>query len=164
MVLPGRSVQKLRGECESGDEAPAQHNTHSGILCRWAGGDTVQACVLDGLVTGRPQDVPEPVQSDVGYALFAAQRGEEYRSVKSLQGFGGRGVLEIVVPHDGDAYRAVYTVRFKDSIYVLHAFQKKSTRGIATPKREIELVRRRLADAERHHRERLKSHGEEDQD
>jgi phage-related protein len=54
--------------------------------------------------------------------------------------------------------------RFKDSIYVLHAFQKKSTRGIATPKREIDLVRRRLADAERHHRERLKSHGEEDQD
>jgi phage-related protein len=107
---------------------------------------------------------PEPVQSNVGYALFAAQRGEEYRSVKSLQGFGGRGVLEIVVPHDGDAYRAVYTVRFRDSIYVLHAFQKKSTRRIATPKREIELVRRRLADAERHHQERLKAHGEEEKD
>lgn len=107
---------------------------------------------------------PEPVQSDVGYALFAAQHGEEYRSVKSLQGFGGRGVLEIVVPYDGDAFRAVYTVRFKDSIYVLHAFQKKSTRGIATPKREIDLVRRRLADAERHHQERLKAHGEEEQD
>jgi phage-related protein len=107
---------------------------------------------------------PEPVQSNVGYALFSAQRGEEYRSVKSLQGFGGRGVLEIVVPHDGDAHRAVYTVRFKDAIYVLHAFQKKSTRGIATPKREVELVRRRLADAERHHKERLGSHGEEDQD
>lgn len=107
---------------------------------------------------------PEPVQSDVGYALFAAQRGEEYRSVKSLQGFGGRRVLEIVIPYDGDAFRAVYTVRFKDSIYVLHAFQKKSTRGIATPKREIDLVRRRLADAERHHQERLKAHGEEEQD
>lgn len=107
---------------------------------------------------------PEPVQSNVGYALFAAQRGEEYRSVKNLQGFGGRGVLEIVVPHDGDAYRAVYTVRFKDSIYVLHAFQKKSTRGTTTPKREIDLVRRRLADAERHHTERQTSHGERDQD
>ena len=107
---------------------------------------------------------PEPVQSNVGYALFAAQRGEEYRSVKNLQGFGGRAVLEIVVPYDGDAYRAVYTVRFNDSIYVLHAFQKKSTRGIATPKREIDLVRRRLADAERHHKERLKAHGEEEQD
>lgn len=107
---------------------------------------------------------PEPVQSDVGYALFAAQRGEEFRSVKNLEGFGGRAVLEIVVPYDGDAYRAVYTVRFKDAIYVLHAFQNKSTRGIATPKREIELVRRRLADAERHHKERLGSHGEENQD
>lgn len=107
---------------------------------------------------------PEPVQSNVGYALFAAQRGEEYRSVKRLQGFGGRGVLEIVVPYDGDAYRAVYTVRFKNSIYVLHAFQKKSTRGIATPKREIDLVRQRLADAERHHQERLKAHGKEEQD
>lgn len=107
---------------------------------------------------------PEPVQSNVGYALFAAQRGEEYRSVKNLQGLGGRAVLEIVVPYDGDAYRAVYTVRFKDSIYVLHAFQKKSTRGIATPKREIDLVRRRLADAERHHQERLKAHGKEEQD
>jgi phage-related protein len=107
---------------------------------------------------------PEPVQSNVGYALFAAQRGEEYRSVKNLQGFGGRAVLEIVVPYDGDAYRAVYTVRFRDSIYVLHAFQKKSTRGIATPKREVDLVRRRLADAERHHQERLKAHDEEEQD
>jgi len=106
---------------------------------------------------------PEPVQSNVGYALFAAQRREEYRSVKSLQGFGGRGVLEIVVPYDGDAYRTVCTVRFQDSIYVLHAFQKKSTRGIETPKREIDLVRRRLADAERHHRERQSAHGEEDQ-
>lgn len=73
-------------------------------------------------------------------------------------------MLEIVVPHDGDAYRAVYTVRFEDSICVLHVFQKKFTRGIATPKRLIELVRRRLADAERHHRERLKSHGEEEKD
>jgi phage-related protein len=67
-------------------------------------------------------------------------------------------------PYDGDAFRAVYTVRFKDSIYVLHAFQKKSTRGIATPTREIDLVRRRLADAERPHQERLKAHGEEEQD
>lgn len=61
---------------------------------------------------------PEPVQSNVGYALFAAQPGEEYRSVKSLQGFDGRDVLEMVVPHDGDAYRAVSTVRFKDSLFV----------------------------------------------
>ena len=97
---------------------------------------------------------PEPVQSDVGYALFAAQCGEEYRSVKALKGFGGRSVLEIVASHDGDTYRAVYTVKFENAVYVLHAFQKKSTKGIATPEHEIDLVRRRLADAEQHYRER----------
>jgi phage-related protein len=97
---------------------------------------------------------PKLVQSDVGYALFAAQRGEEYRSVKALKGFGGRSVLEIVAPHDGDTYRAVYTVKFEDAVFVLHAFQKKSTKGIATPQREIDLIRRRLADAEQHYKER----------
>ena len=97
---------------------------------------------------------PKAVQSDVGYALFAAQRGEEYRSVRALKGFGGRSVLEIVAPHDGDTYRAVYTVKFEDAVYVLHAFQKKSTKGIATPQREIDLIRCRLADAEQHYRER----------
>jgi len=97
---------------------------------------------------------PKAVQSDVGYALFAAQRGEEYRSVKALKGFGGRSVLEIVAPHDGDTYRAVYTVKFEDAVFVLHAFQKKSTKGIATPQREIDLIRRRLADAEQHYKER----------
>jgi len=97
---------------------------------------------------------PEKVQANIGYALYAAQCGEEYASVKALKGFGARSVLEIVAPHDGDTYRAVYTVRFKDVIYVLHAFQKKSKTGIATPKHEIDLVRRRLADAERHHQKR----------
>ena len=63
-------------------------------------------------------------------------------------------MLEIVAPHDGDTYRAVYTVKFEDAVYVLHAFQKKSTKGIATPQREIDLIRRRLADAAQHYRER----------
>jgi phage-related protein len=106
--------------------------------------------------------LPKAVQADVGYALFAAQRGEEYRSVKALKGFSGRSVLEIVAPHDGDTYRAVYTVKFEDAVYVLHAFQKKSTKGIATPQREIDLIRRRLADAEQHYRERQTGHGEEE--
>ena len=97
--------------------------------------------------------VRQPLHS-VGYALFAAQRDEEYRSVKALKGFRARSVLEIVAPHDGNTYRAVYTVKFEDAVYVLHAFQKKSTKGIATPQHEIDLVRRRLADAERHHTER----------
>lgn len=123
-----------------------------------------EADLLDGLVEGRSQGISEACAIDVGYALFAAQCGEEYRSVKALQGFGGRSVLEIVASHDGDTYRAVYTVRFKDSIYVLHAFQKKSTRGIATPKRELDTIRQRLADARRHHEGRQGQHGKKDQD
>jgi phage-related protein len=94
------------------------------------------------------------VQRDVGQALYAAQCGEEYPAVKALKGFGGRAVLEIVAPHESDTYRAVYTVRFHDAIYVLHAFQKKSKKGIATPQRELELIRQRLAAAEQHYRER----------
>ena len=97
---------------------------------------------------------PRPVQRDVGQALYAAQCGVEYPSVKALRGFGGHAVLEIVAPHEGDAYRAVYTVRFHDAIYVLHAFQKKSKKGIATPQKEIELVKQRLAGEERDYRER----------
>jgi len=97
---------------------------------------------------------PRPVQRHIGQALYAAQRGEEYPSVKALRGFGGRSVLEIVALHQGNTYRAVYTVRFQDAIYVLHAFHKKSTKGIATPKREIDLIWQRLAAAEQDHRER----------
>jgi phage-related protein len=99
---------------------------------------------------------PEDVQAHVGYALYAAQCGEEYATVKALKGFGGRSVLEIVAPHESDTYRAVYTVRFKDVIYVLHAFQKKSKRGVATPKPDMDLIRRRLADATRLHEQRRK--------
>ena len=97
---------------------------------------------------------PKAVRRDIGQALYAAQRGEEYPSVKALRGFGGRSVLEIAAPYQTDAYRAVYTVRFHDAIYVLHAFQKKSTHGIATPQKDLDLIRQRLAVAERDHRER----------
>ncbi len=97
------------------------------------------------------------MRRDIGQALYAAQRGEAYPSVKALRGFGGRSVLEIVAPYRTDAYRAVYTVRFEDAIYVLHAFQKKSTSGIATSQQDIDLIRQRLAAAERDHRERQTS-------
>ena len=97
---------------------------------------------------------PRPVQRDIGYALLAAQFGETDPSAKPLKGFGGAAVLEIVAAHRTDAFRAVYTVRFADAVYVLHAFQKKSRRGIATPKAELETVRRRLRDAEAIHRAR----------
>ena len=97
---------------------------------------------------------PRRVRSDIGQALYAAQSGETDPAAKPLTGFGGRSVMEIVVPHAGDAWRAVYTVRFEDAVYVLHAFQKKSKTGIAPPKRELDLIRQRLADAEHDHRER----------
>ena len=97
---------------------------------------------------------PKPVRRHIGQALYAAQWGEEYPSAKALKGFGGRAVLEIVAPHASSTYRAVYTVQFRDAVYVLHAFQKKSKKGIATPRREIELVKRRLTAAEQDYRER----------
>ena len=97
---------------------------------------------------------PRPVRRDVGQALYGAQRGEEYPSVKALKGFGGRSVLEIVAPYQTDTYRAVYTVRVHGAIYVMHAFQKKSTHGIATSRQDIDLIGQRLAAAERDYRKR----------
>jgi phage-related protein len=94
------------------------------------------------------KEFPRPVQRAVGLALFAAQLGEMPPDAKPLKGFGGAGVLELVEDHRGDTYRAVYTVRFALRIYVLHVFQKKSKHGIATPQKEIELIRARLKWAE----------------
>lgn len=96
---------------------------------------------------------PRAVLREIGIALYAAQRGDVHPASKRLRGFGGASVMEIVAPHNTDTYRAVYTVRFADTIYVLHAFQKKSKRGIATPKREMDLIRQRLRQAEQLHRE-----------
>src|SRR6266478_2205003 len=99
---------------------------------------------------------PKVVQRHIGQALYAAQRGEEYPTVKALNGFKGRSVLEIIAASDTDTYRAVYTVHFYNAIYVLHAFQKKSKKGIATPKKELDLIQERLAAAERDYKERQK--------
>ena len=98
---------------------------------------------------------PEEVRTDMGFALWVAQRGGRPAQAKPLKGIvSGAGVLELVERHDGDTYRVVYTVRFKDAVYVLHAFQKKSKRGIKTPKHDIEVIRRRLKAAEEHHKRR----------
>jgi phage-related protein len=96
---------------------------------------------------------PQAVRRDIGQALYAAQAGETDPAAKPLKGFGGGSVLEIVARRDGGTWRAVYTVRFAEAVYVLHAFQKKSKRGIATPRHEMEFVRQRLRDAERLHRQ-----------
>ena len=97
---------------------------------------------------------PREVRRDIGQALYAAQQGETDPAAKPLRGFGGASILEIVADQEGGTWRAVYTVRYREAIYVLHAFQKKSKRGIATPKKDIDLIRHRLAEAERLHWER----------
>lgn len=101
---------------------------------------------------------PKAVQSGMGYALYAAQQGELDPDAKPLKGFGDAQIIEITSRSAGNAYRAVYTVRFSDALYVLHAFQKKSTKGVATPKPDMDLIRARLKDAERFHKE-LTSNG-----
>lgn len=91
---------------------------------------------------------PAEAIREIGHALYRAQLGEKHGSAKPLKGFGGAGVLEVVEDHDGDAYRAVYAVRFAGVVYVLHAFQKKAKKGISTPPQEIEKVKARLKRAE----------------
>jgi phage-related protein len=92
-------------------------------------------------------DFPRAVQREIGYALFLAQLGERHPTrVKTLRGFGGATVIEVRENFEGSTYRAVYTVRYADAIYVLHAFQKKSKKGVATPKTEMDLIERRLKD------------------
>jgi len=91
--------------------------------------------------------LPEAVQDDIGYALYVAQNGGKHTDAKPLSGFKGAGVLEVVENHDGETYRAVYTVKLANAIYVLHVFHKKSKRGIATPQADMNLIKRRLADA-----------------
>jgi len=87
----------------------------------------------------------------MGFALRAAQFGRKHADAKPLRGFKGARVLEVVVDHDGDTFRSVYTVRFANAIYVLHAFQKKSRHGIATDRTDMQLIAQRLKRAEEHH-------------
>ncbi|MDD5107908.1 MAG: type II toxin-antitoxin system RelE/ParE family toxin [Candidatus Omnitrophica bacterium] len=94
------------------------------------------------------KDFPEEVRLDIGYALFVAQRGEKSEAAKPLRGFGGAGVLEIVENFEGNTYRAVYTVKFSNALYVLHCFQKKSKHGIKTPQQDINLIKQRLRTVE----------------
>ena len=94
---------------------------------------------------------PPEVRRAVGYALYFAQMGDKHSSAKPLKGFGGAGVLEIVEDHDGNTFRVVYTVKFLEAVYVLHAFQKKSKKGVRTPRREMDLVRERLKRAREDH-------------
>jgi phage-related protein len=98
---------------------------------------------------------PLEVKRVLGFALRAAQRGGKHPDAKPLKGFTGATVLEVVEDFDGDTYRAVYTVRFSTAVYALHAFQKKSKRGIETARQDVELIRQRLKWAEQIHEQLL---------
>lgn len=90
--------------------------------------------------------VPRAVTRDIGQALYAAQQGEKDPATKPMQGFKPK-VMEIVAPHASDTYRAVYTLKLGNEVFVLHAFQKKAKRGRATPKKELDLIKQRLKEA-----------------
>jgi len=97
--------------------------------------------------------LPMGVRKFFGHALDFAQRGERHNAAKVLKGFGGGGVLEIVANDQGSTYRAVYPVKFREVVFVLHVFRKKSKSGIATPKPDMEIIRERLKVAEKLSRE-----------
>ncbi len=94
------------------------------------------------------QKFPEDVKQIMGYAIYLAQKGDKHQDAKPLKGFGGTKTLEVVESYKGDTYRAVYSIKFEGIVYVIHCFQKKSKKGIATPKPDIDLIRQRLKDAE----------------
>jgi len=99
------------------------------------------------------KDFPDDVRQDIGFALYEVQLGRKPEAAKPLRGFGGAAVLEIIENFVGNTYRAVYTVKFHDVIYVLHCFQKKSKHGIKTPQQDIELIKQRLKVAEEDYKE-----------
>ena len=92
--------------------------------------------------------LPADVRRFFGFALSLAQAGDKHDSAKVLKGFGGAGVIEVVEDDAGGTYRAVYTVKFAEAVFVLHCFQKKSKRGIATPKEDMDIINARLKIAE----------------
>ncbi len=98
------------------------------------------------------RDFPEEVKDEVGVTLLKVQYGATPTNVKPLRGFRGASVLEVVEDYNANTYRAVYTVQFAGVVYVLHAFQKKAKRGIATPQQDMDLVKQRLVLAETHYR------------
>lgn len=99
------------------------------------------------------REMPEDVKDTFGFAIDQAQMGGKHVDAKPLKGFGGADVLEVIADDQGGTYRAVDTVKFRHAVYVLHVFQKKSKKGIATPTEEIEKIKNRLKGAEKHHKE-----------
>src|ERR1043166_8768558 len=111
-------------------------------------GPILKAVIWVGSSRKDLRELPPPVQDHMGYALYVAQCGGKHRDAKTLSGFGGAGVVEVIKDFRGDTFRAVNTVRQADAVYVLHAFQKKSKTGSETPRRDMELIEQRLREAE----------------
>ena len=105
-------------------------------------GNEAKAVVFVGSSLQDLKEFPREVQREIGYGLYQAQTGEKHHRAKPLKGFSG--VMEIRSDYRTNTYRAVYTVKIGNKIYVLHCFQKKSKRSVSTPKKEMELIRRRL--------------------
>jgi phage-related protein len=105
------------------------------------------------------RSLPPTVRGAFGVALFMAQNGATPANAKPLKGFRGAGVLQVVEDWVGNTYRAIYTVRFAKAVYVLHAFQKKSKRGIETPRSDLDLIRRRLDTAQHDYEQRIQRGG-----
>jgi phage-related protein len=108
------------------------------------------------------RQLPEDVKDIFGFALLQAQLGEKHVDAKPLKGFRGAGVLEVRANDEGGTYRAVYTVRFRRAVYVLHVFQKKSKAGIATPQKELDKIEARLKWAAAHYKEHYEHANEDD--
>ena len=100
--------------------------------------------------------LPDEIQEIFGFALYQAQIGNKHSQTKVLKGFGSAAILEVVEDCNGGTFRAVYTVKFKETIYVLHCFQKKAKRGIETPKPDMDMINERLKAAEAHAKGKMK--------
>jgi phage-related protein len=102
------------------------------------------------------REFPDEVQDEIGHSLLLVQLGGKPHCAKPLKGFGGASVLEILEDFDTDTYRAVYTVKFEEAVYVLHCFQKRSKSGMSTPKQDLDLIEKRYKQAEKEHQEWLR--------
>jgi phage-related protein len=112
----------------------------------------IKPIVWVGPSNGEFLSLPKAVIREFGHGLYLAQKGDKADFAKPLKGFGNAGVLELRDNHDGETYRAMYTVQFAGTVYVLAAFHKKSKRGIALPKHEQALIQSRLKLAREIHR------------
>ena len=148
------SVISAEKNWKNSQDSPLIDNNKVVILCLYGHNIDMESLIKKLLWIGSAKKdlmtMPSDVKDTFGYALHQAQIGKKHAQAKPLKGFGSAGVLEVVEDSGGGTFRAVYTVKFGDAVYVLHCFQKKSTHGIATPKPDMDVIRERLKVAELH--------------